>query len=384
MKKQTKKNLKKLQKNNPKLFIALFIICVVVGLLIFGYIYFIQPKLNDYTKSEKENINNGGMKVDVPIDDIETDTNILIHFLAMDNKYAGDAIYIKVNDIDILVDAGSLQSSAKAINDYLDQYVLDNTLEYVIATHADQDHIAGFVGTTSMEGVFDHYTINTLIDFNLTNKAAKDTNLIGKYQTKRAECIAKGTNHYTALDCYNETNGGKRIYELSEDTSLEILYNYFYENTSSDENNYSVCFLLTQGSRHFLFTGDLEEKGEEYLVQNNNLPQVELFKAGHHGSPTSTTNALLEVIQPKIVVVSCCAGSAEYSKTKDNQFPSQAFIDRIRKYTNLVFVTNMVDGDGFKPMNGNVIITSYNEFKVSCSNNNTPLFETEWFKNNRK
>ncbi len=283
-----------------------------------------------------------------------------------------------------MVDAGSRQYSAQSINNYLDQYVEDNTLEYVIATHADQDHIAGFVGTTSIEGVFDHYTINTLIDFNLSNKEQKEASLITKYYNKRESCIQKGMKHYTALDCVNETNGASKIYQLSEDTTLEILYNYFYEHKSSKENNYSVCFMLTQAERYFLFTGDLEEKGEEYLVEYNDLVPVELFKAGHHGSPTSSTSTLLEVIQPKVVVVTCCAGSEEYTTEKDNQFPSQAFIDRIKPYTNLVFVTNMIDGDSYKAMNGNVIINSTKSFQIVCTNNDITLFETEWFKQNRK
>lgn len=383
-----KSDLKKLQKKNPSLFIALLIIVILIAAGVFTYIYFIKPRLNNNNVEQgKENNNNNQPKSTsvLEIPEIETETTVDIHFLAMDNKYAGDSIYIKVNDIDILVDAGSRQSSAKSINTYLDQYVTDNTLEYVIATHADQDHIAGFVGTTKEEGVIDHYTINTIIDFVQTNKEIKDTSLVGKYYNKLASCVEKGTKHYTALECYNEENGAKKRYDLSEDTYLEILYNYFYNHTSSDENNYSVCFMITQCTRHFLFTGDLEEKGEEYLVTYNTLPEVELFKVGHHGSPTSTTNKLLEAIKPKICVVSCTAGCDEYTKNKDNQFPSQAFIDRIRPYTKIVYVTNMmVSDDDYAPMNGNIEIKSNKKIEITCSASDKTLFETEWFKENRK
>ena len=51
---------------------------------------------------------------------------------------------------------------------------------------------------------------------------------------------------------------------------LEILYNYYYENKTSDENNYSVCFMLRRGEEQFLFTGDLEEKGEELIFVKDN------------------------------------------------------------------------------------------------------------------
>ncbi len=107
------------------------------------------------------------------------------------------------------------------------------------------------------------------------------------------------------MECYNEQKeGAQKEYKLSEDGSLkfEILYNYYYEHDTDDENDYSVCVQFSHGERKFLFTGDLEEKGEEYLVQYNKLSQVELFKAGHHGSKTSSNDCLLDIIKPKIYV----------------------------------------------------------------------------------
>ena len=102
--------------------------------------------------------------------------------------------------------------------------------------------------------------------------------------------VAAGAVHYTALQCWNQTDGAQRVYEVSDGVEMEILYNYYYENESKDENNYSVCLMFNQGDKHFLFTGDLEEDGEEQLVVYNQLPKVELFKAGHHGSKTSSND----------------------------------------------------------------------------------------------
>ena len=178
---------------------------------------------------------------------------------------------------------------------------------------------------------------------------------------------------------------------------MNILYNYYYENASSDENNYSVCMLLSQEisaeqTNHYLFTGDLEEDGEERLVQNNDLPEVELYKAGHHGSKTSSNYCLLEVIKPKNVVVCCCAGYNEYDAAEENIFPTQAFIDRIDGYTQNVYVTIMDDGanDTFAPMNGDIVFyykTAEGEeeagLRLWCSQNITVLKDTDWFKANR-
>ena len=145
--------------------------------------------------------------------------------------------------------------------------------------------------------------------------------------------------------------------------------------------------MINQGDKHFLFTGDLEEEGEEYLVEYNQLPEVELFKAGHHGSKTSSNDCLLSVIKPKIVCVCCCAGTDEYTDNVENQFPTQAMIDRVAKYTDQVYVTSLGDEnapEGYVSMNGNIVVTSDRKaVAVNGSDNNTLLKDTEWFKKNR-
>ena len=303
-----------------------------------------------------------------------------IHFLEVGNKYTGDAVYIKAGDNDILIDAGSRNASAGTIASYINQYVTDGKLEYVIATHAHQDHIAGFVGTSSVPGIFDRYEVGTIIDFARTNATSQ---VYKNYVSEREEEIASGAKHYTALECWNNENGAQRTYVLGEGITMNILYNYYYDHNSSDENEYSVCILISHNDRHFLFTGDLESKGEGYLVQYNQLPEVDVFKAGHHGSYTASTEALLKVIKPKNIVVCCCCGSNEYTSNNANTFPAQDFINRAFKYTKNVYVTTIADGNSYKSMNGNVVVTSNDSFSIHGTNNDILLIDTEWFKNNR-
>lgn len=317
------------------------------------------------------------------------------HFLELGNIYTGDSIYIKAGDVDILIDAGSRQSSAATICDYVDQYCTDGVLEYVIVTHADQDHISGFVGTTAAEGIFDHYECETIIQFALTNK---DTQIYKNYCTKRNTEVENGANLYFASDCFNETNGAKREYQLTADISFEVLYNYYYFNNSSDENNYSVCVMFHQGDNNYLFTGDLEKSGEEKMVeyydnQNDPLPHCVLYKAGHHGSGTSSTQELLDAITPEYVCICCCAGSSEYTSNEQNQFPYQAVIDRLAKFTDKIYVTTVVDNyvsekwssnGTVKSMNGNIVFSCNDGVvEIHGSNNDLKLKETEWFKENR-
>ena len=319
--------------------------------------------------------------------DVYVSGDLSIHFMELGNKYAGDSIYVKAGDTDILIDAGSRADSTETTSAYIDRYCTDGTLEYVIATHADRDHIAGFAGSNASPSIFDRYECEIIIDFPRTNS---ETQTYGNYIEKRNAEVETGAQHYTALECWeagDSDTGARRVWEVAPGIELEVLYNYFYEHDSGDENNYSVCLLFNQGDKHFLFTGDLEQEGEEYLVQYNDLPEVELFKAGHHGSKTSSNDCLLEIIQPKIVCVCCCAGTDEYTDIKENQFPTQAMIDRVAPYTDRVYVTSRVDESsesGYRSMNGNIVVTSNRSgVTVECSDNDTKLKDTEWFRENR-
>ena len=324
------------------------------------------------------------LQIDTEPSDIIVSGDLEIHFLELGNKYTGDCTYINAGGIDILIDAGSKTSSIQTISSYLNQYITDGILEYVIVTHAHQDHYAGFATSEKQESLFDLYECEVIIDFSQTNQ--KDTaTMYSNYIRERDDEIANGAVHYTAKDCMTQ---GKNVFNLGNQIELEILDSYYYyQKDSSGENNHSVCCMINQGDNHFLFTGDLEESGEEKLVELNKLPQVALYKAGHHGSKTSSNEVLLSVIQPQIVCVCCCAGSPEYTDNNSNQFPTQAFIDRIAPYTELVYVTTLCtdyENNQYISMNGNIKITSNaGGIYVDCSNVNTVLKDWDWFKKNR-
>ena len=303
-----------------------------------------------------------------------------IHFLELGNKYTGDCTYIKAGETDILIDAGSRTSSVETIKAYVDQYVTDGKLEYVVITHAHQDHYAGFSKTDG--SIFDLYECQNIIDFGAqTNQEDKGTNMYAKYLAERTAEIDAGASYYPAPE------NAKKEFDLGGGAKMTILDNYFYYNEAESENDYSVCTLITYGSHSYLFTGDLEEDGEAHLITLNELPEVDLYKAGHHGSKTSSSKALLEVIKPDIVCVCCCAGASEYTDTNENMFPTQAFIDRVALYTDKVYVTTLcVDYDAgtFTSMNGNItVVTTKSGVSVVCSNDDRVLKEWDWFKNNR-
>ncbi|MCR5647300.1 MAG: MBL fold metallo-hydrolase [Acholeplasmatales bacterium] len=407
-KKKAAKVAKKAAKKYPIIIVILLLI--VIGLAVGGFILYKNGYFDKwFNKGSQNNSNNAVEHEDGITENIVYD-NFQIHFLELGNKNTGDSVYIKAGDADILIDAGSRGNSATTINNYVKQYCTDGKLEYVIATHAHQDHIAGFAGVNGTSktvdfkgnkvdktGVLYYFEVENLIDFSYTekegidNKTAVSSNFgssteYGKYLAAREYAIANGTNHKTAKELWDSNT---TTFTFGDGISMDILYNYYYFNSTKDENNYSVCTLFNYGEHHYLLTGDLEKEGEEKLTdyydgssKEKTLPHCDLFKGGHHGSYTASNECLLKKVTPSMCCVCCCAGHTEYSTNYNIQFPSQEFIDRIAKYTSRVYITSMFDEVSLEKvsMNGNIIVSSDGEkVGLNASNNLTRLKNTEWF-----
>ncbi len=415
-KKQAVRTAKKVAKKSPILFIIL--VLLIVGLAVGGFIlykngYFdkwFSKDQNNTSDVSGNNTNNGTGHVheDGVVEDIVYD-NFEIHFLELGNKYTGDSVYIKAGNNDILIDAGSRGNSAETINDYVKQYCTDGKLEYVIATHAHQDHISGFGGVNSSKyknfkgnsidktGVLYYFEVGTLIDFALKDKTGIDNKTAvsadygasteyGKYLKAREYAVDNGTTHYTAKELWDNDNTS---FTLADGITMDILYNKYYFEKSSDENNYSVCTMFNYNDHHFMLTGDLEKEGEEGLVnyynsleESKHLPHCDLFKGGHHGSYTASNECLLSAITPAMCCVCCCAGATEYTPNSNTQFPAQDFIDRIAKYTSRVYVTTVFNEKTLQneSLNGNIIVSSNGTaIGLKASNNLTRLKDTAWF-----
>jgi competence protein ComEC len=97
------------------------------------------------------------------------------------------------------------------------------------------------------------------------------------------------------------------VYEIKEDIKF---YTYDPIDGEEDINNSSVCNILDVGDVKFLFTGDLEVDGEYALVNllDGNFSDIEVMKAGHHGSNTSTNEKLLNATNPDVILISAGEG----------------------------------------------------------------------------
>ena len=92
-----------------------------------------------------------------------------------------------------------------------------------------------------------------------------------------------------------------------------------------DENDSSLVFLGLIKNKKILLMGDASEKSEKEIMKDYDIGQVDVLKAGHHGSKTSSSEEFIKEIKPKLVLIS--AG-------KDNKFnhPNKETLDTLEKY----------------------------------------------------
>lgn len=153
----------------------------------FGLTYFTLPLTDELALSEEIYFSNDPANGEVVTDVFDAD--ISIHFLELGNKFSGDCTYIKTKEADILIDCGSKTNSISTVSSYLDKYVTDGTLEYVIVTHAHQDHYAGFATSEKVDSIFDLYDCEVIIDFARTNQKE----MLQHIQTIKENCKTKLT-----------------------------------------------------------------------------------------------------------------------------------------------------------------------------------------------
>ncbi len=321
--------------------------------------------------------------------------NLEVTYFQLENSNSkiqcGDATYIKIGDIDIIIDAGEKRIGSDIVVPFLKEHVKDSRIELVITTHTDSDHIGGMVGLSGKESVLsiNDFTYDTIIDCGFI----PGTIVVEDYYKLVETLVEKGANYYTYYDMILNDDVPSNFY-LGKDASLNLLDTKFYEqymnlsleemkkknSNSTFKNNCSVPFLLTHGSNTFLFAGDCESSTEKALVDYNNLPEIDVFKANHHGSETSNTNYLLDVILPKNVII-------ESTKTNQYNLPSKVILDRLKEYTLNVYTPFI---------NGNIYVTSnMKELNFTCegfydyaTNTITPgseqiqsIYETDYYVN---
>ena len=198
-----------------------------------------------------------------------------VHFIDVGQ---GDATLILCDGHAMLIDAGDY-SKGTAIQNYLQKQNVKK-LDYLILTHPDADHIGGApVIITKFE-----------IDKVFVSNYEKDN----KTYQKLIQALDNKRLKYTTPEVGAQYSLGT--------AEIKILAP---NGTYDDPNDASIALMLQNGENKFLFTGDAEENAEQDILETGIDLSADVYKAGHHGSRTSTSQKFFEAVSPSCAVISC-------------------------------------------------------------------------------
>ena len=194
----------------------------------------------------------------------------------------GDAIFIKTPDgHQMLVDGGPNNSVLRELGKVMPFY--DRSIDVVLATHADQDHIGGLVE------VLKRYKVGLFIETNTTSTSAVYSeleNLLKEKEIKKEIIVAPKT------------------LELGFHVKFDILFPN--QNTAGWEtNDSSIIGKLIYGDSSFLLTGDSPLAVEKYVVgKYGKFLNSDVLKVGHHGSKNSSSELFIGMVSPTYSIIS--------------------------------------------------------------------------------
>jgi beta-lactamase superfamily II metal-dependent hydrolase len=190
----------------------------------------------------------------------------------------------------------------------------DRSIDIVLATHPDMDHIGG------LDAVLKRYKV----DMFLTSEVGGDTQ---EYKNLLALVNKKKIPAYFV-------KAGMR-FDLSDKDYFIVLFPD-RDVSGWETNTGSVVGKFVSGERSVLFTGDSPAPIEQYLAkkESKNL-DVDILKLGHHGSRTSTTAALLKVATPELALVSA-------GKNNSYGHPHKEVLTLLKQF-NVPYISTQID-----------------------------------------
>ncbi|MFA5001050.1 MAG: ComEC/Rec2 family competence protein [Candidatus Paceibacterota bacterium] len=199
----------------------------------------------------------------------------------------GDAILITApNRKQVLIDGGPNQTVVRELGQVMPFF--DHSIDLVMASHPDQDHIGG------LPEVFNRYQVAGFIEPKFPAKTSV-------YQNLQEKIKEEESTHLIA-------QVGTKII-LGRDVSLEILsakpWQLGPRGGQPDTNNSSIVARLTYASTTFLFTGDLPTKASDQLAwaQASKI-KADVLKVSHHGAKSSNSFLFLKTVKPEYAVIS--------------------------------------------------------------------------------
>lgn len=279
-----------------------------------------------------------------------------VHFIDIGQ---GDAILFQFPDNKtMLVDAGdNNNNNYTKLLTYISELGI-TTIDYLVATHADADHIGGMTDVFynfEVKKVFRPYVYYSGDDYSFNssyNKGSKEYKQASKTYgnflnaIKNEKYVDDGQTKNCEWEFFTYTsdfgtniyyNGSKTTYTVDFLTPTMNLSDIKYE----DANDYSPIIKVSYCGFDILLTGDAETEAEVDFINAYSTNEeyikyidVDLLKVSHHGSGTSTTEDFLALTKPEIAIISCGVDNSYFH-------PHQQVLDRLIAYDcNLIYRTD--------------------------------------------
>ena len=354
------KAVKKAYKKNPKAVIISIVAIVLVIAISWAILYFAFP---DTWKEIVSRFDKGGGGNNFsPL--VRGEGELLMHVIDVGQ---GDCIYLQLPDgKDMVIDCANYNNDGdyqKKTFDYLDAYITDDTVEYLMLTHCDSDHVY------YMDDLLARYQVEKIFMPNVLAAPGTKTESKKKLQD---QIDALDTSRFTDPDTVDSVTYAEFFIAALTEPNCEIVLNVDPdENTNSiiiEETTYRLVFycptqeyygttnlnsaerknaispigILEYNDRKIMLTGDSNEINEPLVMKRTGKVDCDILKVGHHGSETSTLDNFLDNYSFEYAIISCnAAGNTFYH-------PRQNTLDRLKARNIDVYRTDN---------NGNVVVS---------------------------
>ena len=353
---------------------AIFIIAVIAILAIAAVIvYFVAPDIFGKLVPSP-----GG---DTSADDgpplVAGEGELQVHFMDVGQ---GDSILILFPDgKDMLIDCGNKSSGYDfdVTAGYLEDYLPDGKLDYLMLTHGDEDHVEYMDEILEMYQVSTVFMPNVLAEPSGTSVAAKELReqiaaldpeklaMFDDEDTLTTQVYARffiaalsepdceviltvdpdeDTNSIVITDGTKQADGSYAgaTYMLTFYCPTEEYYASSDLSSAEEKNAVSPIGILEYNGVRVMLTGDSNEINEPLFVERAGYIDCDVLKVGHHGSETSSTEEFLDAVDCEYAIISCNAeGNTFYH-------PRQNTLDRLIEDGMTIYRTDN---------NGNILLT---------------------------
>ena len=244
----------------------------------------------------------------------------------------GESLFLRdVTGKTILIDVGGKAESDKKIEDWQKKSTTSNAqrtlipylksrgvakIDQLVLTNTDKEHVGDLLEVTKA------FHVGEIL---VSKGSLTQKEFVAELQATntRVRSVTTGEN-LPIFGSYLEVLSPRKIGDGSYDDSL-LLYGKLLD-------------------KHFLFTGNLEEKGEKDLLKQYPTLEVDVLKAGRHGAKTSSNPAFLEKLKPEITLISV-------GKNNRMKLPHQETLTRLEGIQSKIYRTDQQGAIRFKGWN---------------------------------